>query len=149
MLSMRVLLLFGIGVVAGGFIAIQSVLNSGLGLRTGIFGAVLILTVVSMVTLIVLIYVFPASSNLKNLPGFSEWYLYLGGIFGVAITAAPIFLVPKIGTTSTLIAIILGQSLFALIIDHFGLFNSPEIEINFVWAAGVLLVAAGAYLVGR
>jgi len=67
----------------------------------------------------------------------------------VAILAAPIYLVPKIGTTSTLIAIVLGQSLIALVIDHFGLFASPKIEINLARGIGVLLVAGGAYLVGR
>jgi uncharacterized membrane protein YdcZ (DUF606 family) len=48
-----------------------------------------------------------------------------------------------------LIAIVLGQSLFALAIDHFGLFASPKIEINFARGIGILLVTIGAYLVGR
>lgn len=43
----------------------------------------------------------------------------------------------------------LGQSLFALIIDHFGLFASPRIEINLMRVLGVLLFATGAYLVGK
>ena len=47
------------------------------------------------------------------------------------------------------IAIVLGQSLIALVIDHFGLFASPKIEINLARGVGVLLVAVGAYLVGR
>ena len=76
-------------------------------------------------------------------------YLYFGGVLGVAILAAPIYLVPRIGTTSTLIAIVLGQSLIALLIDHFGFFASPKIEINLARGIGVLLVAVGAYLVGR
>jgi transporter family-2 protein len=149
MLSLRIIFLTTLGIIAGGLIAIQSALNSSLGQRAGNLGAVLILTVVSAITLIILIIFFPATSTLNNLPGISEWYLYAGGVLGVAILAAPIFLVPKIGTTSTLIAIVLGQSLFALIIDHFGLFASPKIEVNIARAVGILLVAAGAYLVGK
>jgi len=149
MISSKILLLSGIGVIAGGLIAIQSVLNAGLGQRAGNLGAVLMLTFVSIGGLILLILIFPSTASFKNLPGFSEWYLYLGGILGIAILAAPILLVPRIGTTTTLITIILGQTIMALLIDQFGMFASPRIEISIARVIGVLLVVAGAYLVGR
>ena len=149
MSSLRLILISGLGVVAGGLIAIQSVLNSSLGQRIGNLGTVLVLTFISAILLIVLIFFFPSTSNFRNLPGISEWYLYIGGFLGVAILAAPIYLVPRIGTTSTLIAIVFGQLLIALVIDHFGLLASPKIEINLMRGIGVSLVAVGAYLVGR
>ena len=149
MLSLKVLLLSGIGVIAGGLIAIQSVLNASLGQRAGNLGAVLMLTFVSTGGLILLILVFPSTASFKNLPGLSEWYLYLGGILGIAILAAPILLVPRIGTTTTLITIILGQTIMALLIDQFGMFASPKVEISIARVIGVFLVAIGAYLVGR
>ncbi len=40
------------------------------------------------------------TSDYAHPPDISEWYLYLGGFLGVAILAAPIYLVPRIGTTS-------------------------------------------------
>ena len=149
MLSSKMILLSGIGVVAGCFIAIQSVLNSSLGQRAGNLGAVLLLTFVSVGGLVFLIICFPSTASFKNLPGFSEWYLYLGGLLGIAILAAPILLVPKIGTTSTLISIVLGQSIMALLIDQFGMFASPKVEISIARIIGVVFVAVGAYLVGR
>ena len=149
MLSSKMILLSGIGVVAGCFIAIQSVLNSSLGQRAGNLGAVLLLTFVSVGGLVFLIICFPSTASFKNLPGFSEWYLYLGGLLGIAILAAPILLVPKIGTTSTLISIVLGQSIMALLIDQFGMFASPKVEISIARIIGVAFVAVGAYLVGR
>jgi len=149
MISSKILLLSGIGVIAGGLIAIQSVLNASLGQRAGNLGAVLMLTFVSIGGLILLILIFPSTASFKNLPGFSEWYLYLGGILGIAILAAPILLIPRIGTTTTLITIILGQTIMALLIDQFGMFASPRIEISIARVIGVLLVVAGAYLVGR
>ena len=143
------ILLTGLGIIAGGLIAIQSVLNASLGQRIGNLGSVLVLTLISAVTLVILIIIFPASSNLSSLPSLSEWYLYIGGVLGVAILAAPIFLVPRVGTTSTLIAIVLGQLTIALVIDQFGLFASPKIGMSSVRILGILLVALGAYLVGR
>ncbi|MBD3326712.1 hypothetical protein GF339_19160, partial [candidate division KSB3 bacterium] len=47
MLTSKSLLLSGIGVIAGGLIAVQSVLNSSLGQRVGNFGSVLVLTGIS------------------------------------------------------------------------------------------------------
>ena len=149
MLPIKGLLLWGIGVVAGGLVAIQSVLNANLGQRAGNLGAVLLLTFVSTASLILLIVCFPSTASFKNLPGLSEWYLYLGGLLGIAILAAPILLVPRIGTTSTVISIILGQCILALLIDQFGMLSSPRVEISTARIMGVLLVGIGAYLVGR
>ena len=141
--------LFGLGVLAGGMIAVQSVLNATLGQRAGNFGSVLILTVVSIACLLLIILLFPRTARFQSLPGPSEWYLYLGGALGVAILAAPIFLVPRLGTTSTSVALVFGQLLMALLIDHLGLFSSPQIGATLPRILGVALVAAGAILVSR
>ena len=49
------ILLTGLGIIAGGLIAIQSVLNASLGQRIGNLGSVLVLTLISAVTLVILI----------------------------------------------------------------------------------------------
>ena len=144
---MRFLTFFSIGVIAGSMITIQSVLNSALGKKTGNLGSVLVLTIVSILLLVLLIFMLPSAANLRNIPGLSEWYLYLGGILGVAILAAPIFLIPRIGATSTLTALVIGQLFLALIIDHFGLFSFPKVEINLIRVVGILLLVAGAFLI--
>ncbi len=84
---------------------------------------------------------------MKNIPGMSEWYLYIGGVLGVAILATPIFLIPRIGATSTLTALVVGQLFLALIIDHFGLFSFPKIEINLTRIMGIALLVAGAFFI--
>lgn len=135
------------GVIAGSMITIQSVLNPALGKKTGNLGSVLILTIVSISLLLLLIILFPDTANLRSIPGLSEWYLYMGGVLGVAILAAPIFLIPRIGATSTLTALVMGQLFLALIIDHFGLFSFPKIEINLMRIMGIILLVAGAFLI--
>jgi transporter family-2 protein len=144
---MKFVTLFTMGVIAGSMITIQSVLNSALGKKTGNLGSVLVLTIVSISLLLLLIILFPGTANLKSIPGVSEWYLYVGGVLGVAILAAPIFLIPRIGATSTLTALVVGQLFLALIIDHFGLFNFPKTEINLIRIVGIILLVAGALLV--
>lgn len=144
---MRFLALFSIGIIAGSMITVQSVLNSALGRKTGTLGSVLILTIVSISLLLLLILLFPTTADFRGIPGAAEWYLYLGGVLGVVILAAPIFLIPRIGATSTLTALVVGQLFLALVIDHFGLFSVPRIEINLIRVAGIALLVVGAILI--
>ncbi len=137
------------GLAAGTLITLQSVANAALGKRTGSLGSVLIVTVVSALILAVVIPLLPGTANLKHLPGPSEWYLYLGGLLGIGILAAPIFLLPRIGATSTLTALVVGQLVAALVIDNFGLFNLSRIEINVSRVIGIALLAVGAFLIVR
>jgi transporter family-2 protein len=130
-------------------IALQSVLSSSLGLRVGNIGSGLVLTLVSVGTLLIMIAVFPSMADFSNLPGRAEWYLYAGGVLGVLILLTPIILVPRIGVTSTLVALVLGQMLFSILLDHFGLLATPEIKITSVRVIGVVMVATGAYLVTK
>ena len=146
---MKIVMFFTIGILAGALITLQSVLNAGLGQKTGYFGSVLLLTCISILVLAGLILVFPATANFKQMPGISEWYLYIGGALGVGILAAPIFLIPRIGATSTLTALVMGQLLFALVIDHFGLFHFPRIEVNVTRILGIVCVILGALLIKR
>jgi len=146
---MSPLVLFGLAVLAGSLITIQSVLNSALGEKTGHLGSVLILTFVSIVGLLALIHLFPGTADLRRLPGLSQWYLYVGGLLGIAILAAPIFLIPKIGATATLTGLVIGQLLLAILIDHFGVFNVQRVEIDLTRMFGVILVALGAYLITK
>jgi transporter family-2 protein len=143
------ILLFGTGVVAGASIAIQSVLNATLGERLGNFGSVLALTLVSILALLVLIWLFPSTASFGTLPGWGEWYLYAGGLLGVMVLAAPIYLVPRVGATYTLVAMIVGQLLAALLVDSFGLFASPRIDATFPRIFGAACVVIGAFFVTR
>lgn len=146
---MKFLLLSMIGVAAGGLITLQSVVNSVMGKRTGMLGSVFLLTIVSVVVVGLLVVLLPKTAELKNAPGFSEWYLYIGGVMGVGILAAPIFLLPRIGATSTLTAIVIGQLSLALLIDHFGMFSSPKIEISLARIAGLAMLIVGAFLMKK
>jgi len=141
--------LFGLGIVAGAMITVQSVLNASLGGRAGLLGSVLLLTLVSIAFLIVLVLLFPSTANFGSLPGLNEWYLYLGGVLGIIILAAPIFLIPRLGAALTLTAVVLGQLTLAVIIDHFGLLAAPKVEAGLLRIAGVALVALGAFFISR
>src|SRR5690348_355836 len=103
---MRTFGLFMLGLIAGGTIAVQGVLNAGLGKRVGELGSVVIVAVTSAVLVLPLLALIPGAANPRNLPGPSQWYLYLGGVLGIVIVTTPIILVPRIGATATITALI-------------------------------------------
>ena len=146
---MRVFLLFLFAVSSGAMLSLQAVMNSEIGRRAGVFGTVLILTIIGFVTTLAVVLLFPETSNLRNIPGFSEWYLYIGAFLGVIIMATPVILVPRIGASLTLTGWIVGQLLLSVVIDHFGWLNTPRIEIGLARIAGVFLLIGGAYLIGK
>jgi bacterial/archaeal transporter family-2 protein len=148
-MSVRLLVFFLIGTGAGALITVQSVLNAALGKRTGSLGSVLLLTLVSIALLIPLVLLIPGTADLRQLPGPSQWYLYAGGLLGIAILATPIVLVPRIGATATLTALVAGQLTLAVVVDHFGVLGVPRAEITVTKMLGLALLVGGALLVTR
>jgi transporter family-2 protein len=146
---MRLLGLFILGAVAGGMIAVQGVLNAALGKRTGDLGSVFLVTLVSIVVVLPLLLIFPGTANLRALPGPSQWYLYLGGVAGIVIVGAPILLVPRIGATATVTALVVGQLTLAVLIDHFGWLGVPRTELSVTRVLGVAVLALGTLLIVR
>jgi transporter family-2 protein len=148
-MSARFLVFFLAGSSAGALITVQSVVNAALGKRAGDLGAVLLLTLLSIAVLLPLVLLVPGAADLRHLPGPSQWYLYAGGVLGVAILVAPIALVPRIGAAATLTALVLGQLTVAVVVDHFGILGVPRAEITVSKLIGLALLLAGAFLVIR
>ncbi len=146
---MKLAALLAVGILAGACISIQGVLNSNLGKRIGNFGSVLALSIVTALVIIVIILVFPGTASLNNLPGLRDSYLYLGGILGIAIIAAPIFLFPRIGATSTLSAMVIGQLFLAVVIDQFGILGAQKVPIDLTKIIGVLLLVFATFLITK
>jgi transporter family-2 protein len=146
---MRIVPYIVAGLLAGAFIAIQSILNAGLGRKVGSLGSVFLLTVVSALVVLVLIFIFPGTATLKESPGFKDWYLYMGGILGIAILAASIVLVPRIGASATLTTLVVGQLVTALFLDHIGWLGTPRVEISLSRIVGIVLLVIGAYFIVR
>jgi len=138
-----------LAVVTGSIISLQNVINASLGRYVGELGAVFIVATIGVLIILSAILILPGSANLRALPGADRWYLYLGGVFGIIIVTLPVFLVPRIGATSTITGIVIGQLVMALVADQFGLFGTPRIDLSFPRLLGVILLCAGAFLVVR
>jgi transporter family-2 protein len=146
---MQLALFMFVGVLVGSLVALQNVVNASLGRFAGSLGAVFVVAITGAVLILGVILLLPRTADLRHLPGPNQWYLYLGGLLGLVIVATPVFLVPRIGATATVTAIVIGQLIMAVVADQFGLFGNPKIELTIPRLIGVLMLASGAYLVAR
>ncbi len=139
-----------LAVLAGGMLPVQGVVNAQLGrVLDNVVLATLISFVVGSLTLLV---VFLARNNwtdgsgLQRLPQVPP-VLYIGGILGAFYVTLVALLIPKIGVANTMIAIILGQVLLSLLLDHFGFLGIEVREVNWLRILGASLVLSGLVLV--
>lgn len=81
----------------------------------------------------------PAAERIANGP----WWMWLGGLCGAFFVTLALILVPKIGAATYLSAMIAGQLLASVVIDHFGHMGLAVREITPGRVVGILLVLAG------
>jgi len=134
----------GLAVVAGIVTAIQPFINARFAASTGtkVHGSILNFAMGLTAMLVVSVLMrapLPEASRLAGAP----WWSWLGGLCGAFFVTMAIYLVPKMGAANYLSAMIAGQLLASIIIDHFGLLNSPIHPLSPGRIVGVLLIAAG------
>ncbi len=129
---------------------VQGVVNGQLGrVLDNVVLATLISFVVGSLTLLLVFFVrnnWADSSGLQRLPEVPP-VLYVGGVLGAFYVTLVAILIPKIGAANTMIAIILGQVLLSLLLDHFGFLGIEVREVNWRRILGASLVLSGLVLV--
>ena len=73
-------------------------------------------------------------------------WLWLGGLFGAIALTGNVVLFQKIGSLQTTVLPIMGQIAMSVVIDEFGLFNSPQNQISFSRIIGLILLVSGVIL---
>jgi len=77
------------------------------------------------------------------------WYMLGCGAFGLILYLSLSHTIPKIGATSAITLLIVGQLLAGLVIDHFGAFGVPIKEVGATRIAAAVLLLSGAILMVR
>jgi transporter family-2 protein len=76
-------------------------------------------------------------------------WAWFGGLMGAFYVAISTVVAAQVGATSLLALTLLGQLATALFADHFGWLGLPEHPITLARVAGVVLLAAGVWLITR
>ncbi|MBZ0156414.1 MAG: DMT family transporter [Alphaproteobacteria bacterium] len=135
------LFMFCAGIAA----AVQPSINGRLARKVGVIESSFISFTVGAAVLLALVLL-AGRGGLKGI-GEATWWELTGGVLGAFFVSMSIVAVPRIGTAATMAAVIAGQLITGLLIDHFGLFGFRPLPFDAKRAAGAVLLFAGAFLI--
>ncbi len=146
---MNPLALTALAIVAGAATGLQPPTNAML---TRAFGSPVGSALVSfgvgtllLAVAVVMLGIKPQWSAVRGLP----WYAFAGGAYGALFVSVATYSAPRLGVGPTLILLVAGQLVAALLIDNFGLFGLMRQPLTIARGVGVALVIAGVILVRR
>jgi transporter family-2 protein len=132
----------------GMLLPLQALINASLGRQTfgPVFASLASFSVGTAVLLLWWLVSRPAfeATALAKVP----WWAWTGGVIGAVYVAAATLLIPRMGAAALICAVVFGQVLGSLLLDHFGVLHARQ-PIDGLRALGALLVIVGALLVVR
>lgn len=142
---MLLTLAFPLLLLGGMAIAAQSSINGSLSVRTDVVTTAWLANVVAAIILGFLVVFFepPQAQTMFSIP---PWQLS-GALFGTFSMVAIVIGVPRIGTAATIVAVIAGQIIMGLLVDHFGWFGNSQIVLDYKRMAAIALLAGALYLI--
>ncbi|CDR67150.1 DMT family transporter [Staphylococcus schweitzeri] len=146
----HVILWLVLGFIFGFLPPIQTAINSTLAYNTHSPSfASLVSFSIGTITLFILTIIFNRSLKITTKHeqiGNLKLIYFVGGVLGMAFVTANIILMPHLGATLTTMIGMFGQILMGILIDHFGLFGSPKINMTLKKSIGLLSIISGIIL---
>ncbi len=136
-----------IGAVGGVAVGLQGPIAAQMGKRVGSAASSFVVHV-SGAFLSGALLLARGGENIRNWHSLS-WYMLGSGFFGVVLYLTINHTMPRLGATTALALIIIGQLAVGVITDHFGLFGVAVRQLDAWRAAGLVLLLAGGYLIVR
>ena len=133
----------------GGLIALQAPINSMLGKTVGSFQAAFISFAIGTVLLAGIAAVARGGFGTMGDATSLSWYYLTGGILGAAYVTTVLVTVRDLGAGGVTAATIAGQLSASVVLDQFGVLGLPKDPVTVTKVLGVLLLAAGVYLIVR
>jgi transporter family-2 protein len=76
----------------------------------------------------------------------APWWAWTGGLFSALVVVISIIGLPSAGAGGVIAATVLGQLVFAVVLDHFGWLGVQRIPVNLWRVIGAALLFSGALL---
>jgi bacterial/archaeal transporter family-2 protein len=136
-----------VALVTGAAIAVQALANTRLrvALGTPVWAAVAQFVVGLVLLLGVAVVTRQPAPMMGGLARMPLWG-WLGGAVGALFIVVSIVLTPRLGTAVTLATITVGQTIAALVLDHYGWLGSPVIRLSLPRVLGAACLLLGIFL---
>jgi transporter family-2 protein len=135
--------------VAGGLVAMQAPVNSGLGKAIGSLPAASFSFAIGLVALVGITLVSGEGFGRLGEIGGLSWYYLIGGLLGAVYVTTVLITVRTLGAGGVTAATIAGQLTLSVVLDQLGILGLAQREITPARVVGVALLAAGVVLVVR
>lgn len=138
----------GLAAAAGGCIALQAAANGALKqqLGDGRYAAFFSICGTILTALAFMLVIRPAPPQTAAIRA-APWWNWIGGPLGALIVLAGATLTPRLGAAAFITAVIAGQVICSLLVDHYGIMNVPQQGLTASRILGGLMVFAGVMLV--
>jgi bacterial/archaeal transporter family-2 protein len=134
----------------GAFVAAQAPMNARLRLSLASpLGSGLVSFAIGTILLLAAVAIVGEGGTVLDGLGGGPWWAYLGGACGAVFVVATLLAAPRIGVTSTFVAVIAGQVAAAALIDRFGWLGQPPVAFGPERVAAVVLLIASVALLLR
>lgn len=136
-----------IGILGGLAVGMQGPIVSSMSQRIGSAAGSFVVHV-SGAFISGLLLIGRGGENIQNWRSLS-WYMLGSGFFGVVLYLTLNQTMPRLGATTALALIIIGQLVMGIFIDHFGLFGVSTHHVDVARVLGAVLLISGGYLIVR
>ncbi len=144
---LSILLTVLIGILGGVAVGMQGPIATQMGQRVGSAASSFVVHV-SGAFLSGALLLTRGGENMQNWRSLS-WYMLGSGFFGVVLYLTINHTMPRLGATTALALIIIGQLAMGILIDHYGLFGTAVRQLDAWRVVGLLFLVLGGYFVVR
>jgi transporter family-2 protein len=137
-------LLMLLAALGGSAVATQAAVNGALGKNVGVIEATLVSFLVGTGALLIATLAFGRGSVSAALT-VPRWQL-VGGLLGAFYVFTIVLGAPRLGVTSTIMAVITGQMLAGALIDHLGVVPGRNVPLDRYRVLGLALMAVALLL---
>ncbi|WEK46070.1 MAG: DMT family transporter [Candidatus Andeanibacterium colombiense] len=135
----------GVMLLAGMCIPVMAAMSGGIGVRVGNPSFAIATTFALAFVICAISAAIIGMPRLSQIVAIPPW-LYLGGLcvafYGLAIT----FVGPRFGLANAIFCVLVGQIVAAALIDHFGLFGTPQAKLDGTRLLGMAVMVGGLFL---
>ncbi|MBA3522494.1 MAG: DMT family transporter [Gemmatimonadales bacterium] len=139
-----------LALLIGVLLPLQTGINAQLRITLGApLAAALVSFLVGSAGLIVLAVITGVSLPVFAAWDRSPWWHWIGGLLGAVYVASVIVLAPRLGAATLIAAVVAGQMLASLVVDHYGWVGFAAHPATAVRIVGAALIIVGVVLVQR
>lgn len=132
-----------ISVITGALLSLMLFLNGTISEIAGNYTATTIIHLTGLIGMIILLIVNKASiKKVKGLP----LYVYSAGLIGIITVLFNNLTYSYIGASLTIALGLVGQSIMAVVVDHYGWFDLPIIAFNKKKIIGFVVISIGIFI---